>query len=55
MDNPARFDPNTHIDTSIKALSELVEDGKINGIDLREVNANTNRKAHARRYESEGA
>ncbi|CAN9091215.1 unnamed protein product [Alternaria alternata] len=43
----ARVDPRTPIETSIKALAELVEEGKIRGIGLSEVNASTIRKAHA--------
>jgi pyridoxine 4-dehydrogenase len=45
--SPARVDPNTPIETSIKALGELVQEGKIGGIGLSEVTANTIRKAHA--------
>lgn len=44
---PARVDPNTPVETSIKALAELVKEGKIGGIGLSEVNADTIRKAHA--------
>jgi pyridoxine 4-dehydrogenase len=44
---PARVDPNIPIETSVKALAELVKEGKIDGIGLSEVNANTIRKAHA--------
>jgi pyridoxine 4-dehydrogenase len=47
MDIPARVVPNTPIETSIKALAKRVEEGKIGGIGLSEVNANTIRKAHA--------
>jgi len=43
----ARIDPNTPVETSIKALAELVKEGKIGGIGLSEVNADTIRKAHA--------
>lgn len=43
----ARVDPRTPIETSIKALAELVEEGKIRGIGMSEVNASTIRKAHA--------
>jgi len=44
---PARIDPDTPVETSIKALAELVKEGKIGGIGLSEVNADTIRKAHA--------
>ena len=44
---PARVDPDTPVETSIKALAELVKEGKIGGIGLSEVNADTIRKAHA--------
>jgi len=43
----ARVDPNTPLEISIKALAELVKEGKIGGIGLSEVNADTIRKAHA--------
>ena len=43
----ARCDPNVPIETSVKALAELVKEGKIGGIGLSEVGANTIRKAHA--------
>ncbi len=43
----ARVDPNTPIETSIQTLADLVKEGKIGGIGLSEVNANTIRKAHA--------
>lgn len=43
----ARVDPSTPIETSIKALAELVEEGKIGGIGLSEVSAKTIRRAHA--------
>lgn len=43
----ARGDPNVPIETSVKALAELVKEGKIGGIGLSEVSANTVRKAHA--------
>ncbi|KAF2126683.1 Aldo/keto reductase [Dothidotthia symphoricarpi CBS 119687] len=43
----ARVDPNTPIETSVKALAELVEEGKIGGVGLSEVSASTIRKAHA--------
>ena len=43
----ARRDPNVPIETSVKALAELVKEGKICGVGLSEVNANIIRKAHA--------
>lgn len=43
----ARVDPNVPIETSVKALAELVKEGKIGGIGLSEVSANTIRKAYA--------
>lgn len=43
----ARVDPNVPIETSVKTLAELVDEGKIGGIGLSEVGANTIRKAHA--------
>ncbi|KAI2463081.1 Aldo/keto reductase [Annulohypoxylon bovei var. microspora] len=43
----ARVDPKVPIETSIKAMAELVKEGKIGGIGLSEVSANTIRKAHA--------
>ncbi|KAI1655963.1 Aldo/keto reductase [Daldinia decipiens] len=43
----ARVDPNVSVETSIKALGELVKEGKIGSIGLSEVGANTIRKAHA--------
>jgi pyridoxine 4-dehydrogenase len=43
----ARVDPNVPIETSVRALAELVKEGKIGGIGLSEVNANTIRRAHA--------
>lgn len=43
----ARRDPNVAIETSVKALADLVKEGKIGGIGLSEVGANTIRKAHA--------
>ena len=43
----ARGDPNVPIETSVKALAELVKEGKIRGIGLSEVGANTIRKAYA--------
>jgi pyridoxine 4-dehydrogenase len=46
-DSAQRVDPATPIETSMKALAELVKEGKIGGVGLSEVNANTIRKAHA--------
>ncbi len=43
----ARGDPNVPIETSVKALAELVKEGKIGGIGLSEVSADTIRKAYA--------
>lgn len=43
----ARVDPNVPIETSVKAMAELVNEGKIGGIGLSEVSAATIRKAHA--------
>ncbi|GAB7341764.1 hypothetical protein MBLNU457_g0096t1 [Dothideomycetes sp. NU457] len=43
----ARVDPNVPIETSVKALAELIKEDKIGGIGLSEVSANTIRKAHA--------
>lgn len=43
----ARVDPQVPVETTVKALDELVKEGKIHGIGLSEVNANTIRKAHA--------
>ena len=43
----SRVDPNVPIETSIKALAELVEEGKIRGIGLSEASAKTIRKSHA--------
>ena len=41
----ARKDPNTPIEVTMQALGELVKEGKIGGIALSEVNANTIRQA----------
>jgi aryl-alcohol dehydrogenase-like predicted oxidoreductase len=41
-----RVDPNTPIEETVGAMGELVKEGKIRGIGLSEVNANTLRKAH---------
>ncbi|KAI1775397.1 aldo/keto reductase [Hypoxylon cercidicola] len=43
----ARVDPKVPIETSVKAMAELVKEGKIGGVGLSEVNANTIRRAHA--------
>ncbi|KIW52289.1 hypothetical protein PV05_07938 [Exophiala xenobiotica] len=43
----ARVDPNTAIEDTIKALAELVREGKIGGIGLSEVKASTIERAHA--------
>lgn len=43
----ARVDPEVPVETSIRALAELVSAGKIGGIGLSEVGANTIRRAHA--------
>lgn len=43
----ARVDPKTPVETTIKALAELVQEGKIGGIGLSEVKASTIEKAHA--------
>ena len=43
----ARKDPDVEIEVTIKALAELVKEGKIGGISLSEVNANTIRRAAA--------
>ncbi|MDB5253748.1 MAG: aldo/keto reductase [Flaviaesturariibacter sp.] len=42
-----RKDPNTPIEETVGALAELVAEGKIRGIGLSEVNAETLRRAHA--------
>jgi len=42
-----RVDPNTPIETSVKALADLVKERKIGGIGLSEVSAKTIRRAHA--------
>ena len=44
---PARVDPKVPIEESIAAIAEYVKAGKIGGVGLSEVNANTIRKAHA--------
>lgn len=43
----ARVDPNVPIETTVRTLAELVNEGKIGGVGLSEVGANTIRKAHA--------
>ena len=43
----ARVDPKVPIEISIKALAEMVKEGKIRGVGLSEAGANTIRKAHA--------
>jgi pyridoxine 4-dehydrogenase len=43
----SRVDLTIPIETSMKALSELVKEGKIGGIGLSEVSASTIRRAHA--------
>lgn len=43
----SRVDPNVPIETSIKALAELVKEGKISGIGLSEVSADSIRRACA--------
>lgn len=42
-----RKDPDTPIEETVGAMAELVQEGKIRGIGLSEVNADTLRKAHA--------
>ncbi|KAL8656387.1 MAG: hypothetical protein Q9226_002681 [Calogaya cf. arnoldii] len=44
---PARLDPNTPLEETISAIAEYVSAGKIGGIGLSEVDAETIRKAHA--------
>jgi aryl-alcohol dehydrogenase-like predicted oxidoreductase len=41
-----RVDPDTPIEETVGAMAELVKDGKIRGIGLSEVNADTLRRAH---------
>ncbi|KAF2995721.1 Pyridoxine 4-dehydrogenase [Curvularia kusanoi] len=43
----ARVDPNVPVETSVKALADLVAEGKIGGIGLSEVSASTIRRANA--------
>lgn len=42
----ARVDPNTPIEETVKALGELVKEGKIKGVGLSETGAGTIRRAH---------
>jgi aryl-alcohol dehydrogenase-like predicted oxidoreductase len=42
-----RKDPDTPIEETVSAMGELVKEGKVRGIGLSEVNADTLRKAHA--------
>jgi aryl-alcohol dehydrogenase-like predicted oxidoreductase len=42
-----RKDPDTPIEVTVQAMGELVEEGKVCGIGLSEVNADTLRRAHA--------
>jgi len=44
---PARIDPEVPVETSVKALVELIEAGKIKSYGLSEVSASTIRRAHA--------
>lgn len=44
---PARLDPNVPVEETIGAIAEYVKQGKVGGISLSEVNANTIRKVHA--------
>ncbi|KAH8745042.1 NADP-dependent oxidoreductase domain-containing protein [Hyaloscypha finlandica] len=44
---PARIDPKVPVETSVKALVELVKAGKIGSYGLSKVNAQTIRRAHA--------
>lgn len=41
-----RVDPNTPIEVTVEAMGQLVKDGKVRGIGLSEVSAETLRKAH---------
>ncbi|KAK7193708.1 hypothetical protein DPSP01_000264 [Paraphaeosphaeria sporulosa] len=43
----ARLDPNVPVEETIGAIAEYVKAGKVGGISLSEVNANTIRKVHA--------
>jgi aryl-alcohol dehydrogenase-like predicted oxidoreductase len=42
-----RVDPATHIEVTVEAMGRLVQQGKVHGIGLSEVSADTLRKAHA--------
>jgi aryl-alcohol dehydrogenase-like predicted oxidoreductase len=42
-----RVDPDTPIEETVRAMGQLVKEGKVRGIGLSEVNATTLRKAHA--------
>ncbi len=42
-----RVDPNTPIEETVGAMGQLVKEGKVRGIGLSEVNADTLRRAHA--------
>ncbi|CAN9364558.1 unnamed protein product [Alternaria sp. RS040] len=44
---PARVDPNVPIEESVRALAELIKEGKIGSYGLSEVSAQTIRRAHA--------
>jgi pyridoxine 4-dehydrogenase len=44
---PARVDPNVPIEESVKALADLIKEGKIGSYGLSEVNAQSIRRAHA--------
>ncbi|KAL8734395.1 MAG: hypothetical protein Q9166_001593 [cf. Caloplaca sp. 2 TL-2023] len=44
---PARLDPKVPLEETINAIAEYVKEGKVGGIGLSEVNAETIRKAHA--------
>lgn len=44
---PARIDPKVPVETSVKALAELIDKGKIGSYGLSEVNAETVRRANA--------
>ncbi|KAF2850049.1 Aldo/keto reductase [Plenodomus tracheiphilus IPT5] len=44
---PARVDPNVPIEESVKALADLIKEGKIGSYGLSEVNAQTIRRAYA--------
>ncbi|KAI4179437.1 MAG: hypothetical protein LQ348_005393 [Seirophora lacunosa] len=44
---PGRVDPNVPLEETISAIAEYVRDGKVGGIGLSEVDADTIRRAHA--------